>query len=155
MSLLFFCLVSVLLSMVVLSVTEPLFIGLILGLTSVFTCLSLGVSCGSLVGYFVFLIYVGGLMVLFGYVLSVYPNQKFSLGFVPFKGLLGLILFLGITSFKINGGFYQSMGFFLMFSSFAWIYLFVGGFLLFVLLLSVSLCKKRHMPLRGGGFGSS
>nr|QJS32943.1 NADH dehydrogenase subunit 6 [Modiolus comptus] len=147
-----FCSFVVFMCLIVLSVWESLYIGLILGVTSVVISVILGGFMTSLAGYFVFLIYVGGLMVLFGYVLSVFPNQYFAFGFLPGKFLLGfsLSVIFSMLSFKSESG--EKEGVFLLFNSAAGVYLFVGSFLLFILVLVVSLCKKRHLPLRSGVF---
>nr|YP_009344602.1 NADH dehydrogenase subunit 6 [Modiolus modiolus]APU51262.1 NADH dehydrogenase subunit 6 [Modiolus modiolus] len=149
----FFCGVVMFLCLLVLSVWESLYIGLILGVMSICVSIILGSSMSSLAGYFVFLIYVGGLMVLFGYVLSVFPNQYFAFGFLPGKFLFSLFMAFSLFSVSFKSESASKLGGFLMFNSSAYMYLFVGGFLLFVLILVVSLCKKRHLPLRGGLFG--
>lgn len=153
MNLIFFCGVVIFLCLLVLRVWESLYIGLILGVMSICVSVILGGRIRRLAGYFVFLIYVGGLIVLFGYVLSVFPNQYFAFGFLPGKFLfsLSMVIRLFRISFKSEGA--RKLGGFLIFNRSAYIYLFVGGFLLFILILVVSLCKKRHLPLRGGLFG--
>lgn len=144
------CGVSLFLCFIVLSVWESLYIGLILGILAVFVSLILGTTVRRVVGYFVFLIYIGGLMVLFGYVLRVFPNQYFAFGFLPGKFLFRGAAVLTFVGLRFKRGLGLKLGSFLGFWGSAIIYLFIGGFLLYILILVVSLCKKRHLPLRGG-----
>ena len=52
--------------------------GLCLFTVSFVISVLLGLEINSLVGYIVFLIYIGGLIVLFGYVFRIFTNPRFG-----------------------------------------------------------------------------
>nr|YP_009407575.1 NADH dehydrogenase subunit 6 [Gigantidas platifrons]ASB29953.1 NADH dehydrogenase subunit 6 [Gigantidas platifrons]ASB29959.1 NADH dehydrogenase subunit 6 [Gigantidas platifrons]BAV25054.1 NADH dehydrogenase subunit 6 [Gigantidas platifrons] len=131
-----------------LSIGEPLFMGLGLFVVSLIISILLGLEMGSLVGYFIFLIYIGGLMVLFGYVLSIFPNQRFGAPVLLVKLLLAVLLGFVLVSHKNKSDNFLSWGDFGSCVGNSNMYLFVAFLLLFVLLLVVAFCKKRRMPLR-------
>nr|YP_009407590.1 NADH dehydrogenase subunit 6 [Modiolus philippinarum]ASB29974.1 NADH dehydrogenase subunit 6 [Modiolus philippinarum] len=148
MSLVLFSGLSLGLCLMSLSVTESLYMGFILGSSAVTCCLVMGMKYSSLLAYFVFLIYVGGLMVLFGYVLSVFPNQKFTLSFIPFKMLFSFIL-VNFSFLVMKEKLPENCSYnFFIFNQVVFIYLFMGVVLLYVLLLVASMVKKRRLPLR-------
>ena len=70
-----------------LSVGIPIHIGLYVGLVSFMVSIKISYSMGSLVGFFVFLLYVGRLLVLFGYTLCLFPNQRFTKEYVLGPGI--------------------------------------------------------------------
>ena len=70
-----------------LSVGMPFHIGLYVGLVSFMVSIKVSYSMGSLVGFFVFLLYVGRLLVLFGYTLCLFPNQRFTKEYVLGPGI--------------------------------------------------------------------
>ena len=70
-----------------LSVGIPFHIGLYVGLVSFMVSIKISYSMGSLVGFFVFLLYVGRLLVLFGYTLCLFPNQRFTKEYVLGPGI--------------------------------------------------------------------
>nr|YP_010570458.1 NADH dehydrogenase subunit 6 [Bathymodiolus puteoserpentis]UZG65971.1 NADH dehydrogenase subunit 6 [Bathymodiolus puteoserpentis] len=131
-----------------LSISEPLFMGLSLFAVSFAISVLLGLEMSSLVGYFVFLIYIGGLMVLFGYVLSIFPNQRFGVPVLFVKLLLVVLVSFVVVFHKNKGASFVSLGDFGSCLGSGNMYLFVAVLLLFVLLLVVAFCKKRRMPLR-------
>nr|WIW40575.1 NADH dehydrogenase subunit 6 [Bathymodiolus septemdierum]WIW40757.1 NADH dehydrogenase subunit 6 [Bathymodiolus septemdierum] len=131
-----------------LSISEPLFMGLSLFAVSFAISVLLGLEMSSLVGYFVFLIYIGGLMVLFGYVLSIFPNQRFGAPVLFVKLLLVVLVGFVVVFHKNKGESFVSLGDFGSCLGSGNMYLFVAVLLLFVLLLVVAFCKKRRMPLR-------
>lgn len=108
----------------------------------------LGLEIRSLVGYFVFLIYIGGLMVLFGYVLRIFPNQRFGVPVLFVKLSLVVLVRFVVVFHKNKGDLFVRLGDFGSCLGSGNIYLFVAVLLLFVLLLVVAFCKKRRMPLR-------
>lgn len=122
--------------------------GLALLVVSLIISILLGLEIGSLVGYFVFLIYIGGLIVLFGYVLRIFPNQRFGAPVLVVKLLLVFLLGFVSVSHKNKRDHFLSWGDFGSFVANRNIYLFVAFLLLFVLLLVVAFCKKRRIPLR-------
>nr|BAV25041.1 NADH dehydrogenase subunit 6 [Bathymodiolus japonicus] len=140
--------VSCLVCCFMLSISEPLFMGLSLFVVSFIISILLGLEMGSLVGYFVFLIYIGGLMVLFGYVLSIFPNQRFGVPVLFVKLLSAVLLSFVLVFHKNKGDQFLSLGDFGSCVGSGNMYLFVAFLLLFVLLLVVAFCKKRRMPLR-------
>nr|YP_010230665.1 NADH dehydrogenase subunit 6 [Bathymodiolus azoricus]QSV10342.1 NADH dehydrogenase subunit 6 [Bathymodiolus azoricus] len=131
-----------------LSISEPLFMGLSLFAISFAISVLLGLEMSSLVGYFVFLIYIGGLMVLFGYVLSIFPNQRFGVPVLFVKLSLVVLVSFVVVFHKNKGDSFVSLGDFGSCLGSGNMYLFVAVLLLFVLLLVVAFCKKRRMPLR-------
>nr|WIW39652.1 NADH dehydrogenase subunit 6 [Bathymodiolus septemdierum]WIW40497.1 NADH dehydrogenase subunit 6 [Bathymodiolus septemdierum]WIW40744.1 NADH dehydrogenase subunit 6 [Bathymodiolus septemdierum]WIW40796.1 NADH dehydrogenase subunit 6 [Bathymodiolus septemdierum]WIW40965.1 NADH dehydrogenase subunit 6 [Bathymodiolus septemdierum] len=140
--------VSSLVCCFMLSISEPLFMGLSLFAVSFAISVLLGLEMSSLVGYFVFLIYIGGLMVLFGYVLSIFPNQRFGAPVLFVKLLLVVLVGFVVAFHKNKGESFVSLGDFGSCLGSGNMYLFVAVLLLFVLLLVVAFCKKRRMPLR-------
>nr|YP_010230704.1 NADH dehydrogenase subunit 6 [Bathymodiolus marisindicus]WIW39665.1 NADH dehydrogenase subunit 6 [Bathymodiolus septemdierum]QSV10381.1 NADH dehydrogenase subunit 6 [Bathymodiolus marisindicus]WIW39691.1 NADH dehydrogenase subunit 6 [Bathymodiolus septemdierum]WIW39717.1 NADH dehydrogenase subunit 6 [Bathymodiolus septemdierum]WIW39730.1 NADH dehydrogenase subunit 6 [Bathymodiolus septemdierum] len=140
--------VSSLVCCFMLSISEPLFMGLSLFAVSFAISVLLGLEMSSLVGYFVFLIYIGGLMVLFGYVLSIFPNQRFGAPVLFVKLLLVVLVGFVVVFHKNKGESFVSLGDFGSCLGSGNMYLFVAVLLLFVLLLVVAFCKKRRMPLR-------
>nr|ATB19122.1 NADH dehydrogenase subunit 6 [Bathymodiolus manusensis] len=140
--------ISCLVCCFMLSIGEPLFMGVILFVVASVVSVLLGLEMGSLVGYFVFLIYIGGLMVLFGYVLSIFPNQRFGAPVLFVKLLLVVLLSFVVIFHKNKGDQFMSLGGFGSCLGSGSMYLFVAFLLLFVLLLVVAFCKKRRMPLR-------
>nr|WIW39704.1 NADH dehydrogenase subunit 6 [Bathymodiolus septemdierum] len=140
--------VSSLVCCFMLSISEPLFMGLSLLAVSFAISVLLGLEMSSLVGYFVFLIYIGGLMVLFGYVLSIFPNQRFGAPVLFVKLLLVVLVGFVVVFHKNKGESFVSLGDFGSCLGSGNMYLFVAVLLLFVLLLVVAFCKKRRMPLR-------
>jgi hypothetical protein len=131
-----------------LRIREPLFMGLCLFIVSFVISVLLGLEINSLVGYFVFLIYIGGLIVLFGYVLRIFPNQRFGAPVLFVKLLLAVLVGFVVFSHKNKRALFVRLGDFGSCLGSGNIYLFVAVLLLFVLLLVVAFCKKRRMPLR-------
>nr|YP_010381772.1 NADH dehydrogenase subunit 6 [Perotrochus quoyanus]UDL72160.1 NADH dehydrogenase subunit 6 [Perotrochus quoyanus] len=70
---------------------QPLSLGLCVMLMSLFSCILIAFCVSSWFGYVLFLIYVGGLLVMFAYVSALAPNNFFS-------GFSSLVLFLGVVS---------------------------------------------------------
>jgi len=122
--------------------------GVILFVVASVVSVLLGLEIGSLVGYFVFLIYIGGLIVLFGYVLRIFPNQRFGAPVLFVKLLLVVLLSFVVIFHKNKGDQFISLGGFGSCLGSGSMYLFVAFLLLFVLLLVVAFCKKRRIPLR-------
>lgn len=122
--------------------------GLCLFIVSFVISVLLGLEINSLVGYFVFLIYIGGLIVLFGYVLRIFPNQRFGAPVLFVKLLLAVLVGFVVFFHKNKRALFVRLGDFGSCLGSGNIYLFVAVLLLFVLLLVVAFCKKRRMPLR-------
>nr|UUC08048.1 NADH dehydrogenase subunit 6 [Parantropora penelope] len=99
-----------------------------------------------------FLVYITGLLVLFGYMLAMSPNQSFGFlkwGFYMFFIVLGgLMFFFSVEVWK--GGVYKLNGYYssvVVGFNFP-IYWLMGFVLLFVLLGVVNICYKAPAPLR-------
>nr|YP_010546427.1 NADH dehydrogenase subunit 6 [Nerita histrio]QWS05787.1 NADH dehydrogenase subunit 6 [Nerita chamaeleon]UYI29943.1 NADH dehydrogenase subunit 6 [Nerita histrio] len=67
---------------------QPLSLGLCIMMISLFWCILLGLTYSSWFSYVLFLIYVGGLLVMFVYVAALAPNTLFS----SLKSLSGIMM---------------------------------------------------------------
>nr|UVG41268.1 NADH dehydrogenase subunit 6 [Xenostrobus securis] len=130
------------------SLNQPLLLAFLLGSLAVVVGLTIGSQSLTLLGYFVGLIYIGGVMVLFGYVLSIFPNQRFSMGVLPSKLYLSLMVLIFGANWNFGGVGSFALSDFSGYLSSSWAYVFIGVLLLFVLLLVVSMCDKGRLPLR-------
>nr|ARK18835.1 NADH dehydrogenase subunit 6 [Varioconus mercator] len=72
--------------------SQPLSLGLVIMISTLFMCLVSGMTTSAWYGYILFLIYVGGLLVMFAYVAALSPNVLFG-GLTP---LFSLIMFFPI-----------------------------------------------------------
>nr|QBC73231.1 NADH dehydrogenase subunit 6 [Divia briandi] len=75
---------------------QPLSLGLCIMMISLMSCMLLGLTFSSWFSYVLFLIYVGGLLVMFVYVAALAPNTLFS----SLKSLMG-ISFLSVIMFLL------------------------------------------------------
>nr|ATZ70895.1 NADH dehydrogenase subunit 6 [Conus freitasi] len=75
--------------------SQPLSLGLVIMISTLFMCLVSSMTISAWYGYILFLIYVGGLLVMFAYVAALSPNVLFG-GLTPFFSfmLLSPILFV-------------------------------------------------------------
>lgn len=134
---------------IIVSVGIPLHIGLYLGVVALAVAFKVTSTLGTLIGYLIFLVYVGRLMIAFGYRLCLYPNQRFTQPYIGLKGLRGLIIrcifIFYLPSYRLVLGLQRHF-----FSSFYGIvgYVFIGVFLFFILLVVTCLSKKDHRPIR-------
>lgn len=62
-------------------VSAPIRVIAVSGSVSLFSCILIGYLSSALTGYLVFLVYLGGLLVIFGYVVALAPNPRFT--YVP------------------------------------------------------------------------
>nr|ATZ70271.1 NADH dehydrogenase subunit 6 [Conus pseudonivifer]QUS92218.1 NADH dehydrogenase subunit 6 [Conus pseudonivifer] len=69
--------------------SQPLSLGLVIMASTLFMCMVSGMTTSAWYGYILFLIYVGGLLVMFAYVAALSPNVLFG-GLTP---LFSLIMF--------------------------------------------------------------
>nr|YP_009509730.1 NADH dehydrogenase subunit 6 [Antarctoneptunea benthicola]AXF46346.1 NADH dehydrogenase subunit 6 [Antarctoneptunea benthicola] len=60
--------------------TQPLSLGLVIMMSTLFMCFISAITLSSWYGYILFLIYVGGLLVMFAYVAALSPNVLFGSG---------------------------------------------------------------------------
>nr|YP_009742317.1 NADH dehydrogenase subunit 6 [Cryptonatica andoi]QID90412.1 NADH dehydrogenase subunit 6 [Cryptonatica andoi] len=81
--------------------TQPLSLGLSIMISTLFMCTLTAMLLSSWYGYILFLIYVGGLLVMFAYVSALSPNVLFS-------GMGAMILFV-FLSILLTGIFYFYM----------------------------------------------
>nr|ATZ70466.1 NADH dehydrogenase subunit 6 [Conus sp. MNCN 95052]QCL17936.1 NADH dehydrogenase subunit 6 [Conus marimaris]QCL17949.1 NADH dehydrogenase subunit 6 [Conus marimaris] len=72
--------------------SQPLSLGLVIMISTLFMCMVSGMTISAWYGYILFLIYVGGLLVMFAYVAALSPNVLFG-GLTP---LFSLIIFFPI-----------------------------------------------------------
>uniref|UniRef100_UPI0030E0E6DB NADH dehydrogenase subunit 6 n=1 Tax=Nerita undata TaxID=335533 RepID=UPI0030E0E6DB len=85
------CIISSLLLALIFSMPmmmQPLSLGLCIMMISLFWCILLGLTYSSWFSYVLFLIYVGGLLVMFVYVAALAPNTLFS----SLKSLSGIMM---------------------------------------------------------------
>nr|WCD24047.1 NADH dehydrogenase subunit 6 [Mancinella alouina] len=78
--------------------SQPLSLGLMVMISTLFMCVVSAITLSSWYGYILFLIYVGGLLVMFAYVASLSPNVLFGSG-TP-------LLFFALSFFLLLGFFY-------------------------------------------------
>nr|ATZ70375.1 NADH dehydrogenase subunit 6 [Conus trochulus] len=69
--------------------SQPLSLGLVIMVSTLFMCMVSGMTTSAWYGYILFLIYVGGLLVMFAYVAALSPNVLFG-GLTP---LFSFIMF--------------------------------------------------------------
>nr|AMA07335.1 NADH dehydrogenase subunit 6 [Diodora graeca] len=148
------------------AVAAPLSLGLVVIVLSVGFCLVVGAAFSSWYGYILFLIYVGGLLVMFVYVSAISPNNIFSsselvvLGMASLCGALMFVYLLGTEfsgkvggdmEFLVEGGVYDSFSGDLLVGPMVAVMLVVlGGVLLVNLVAVVKICvSRRGGALRG------
>nr|YP_009738990.1 NADH dehydrogenase subunit 6 [Koreoleptoxis nodifila]QIC19430.1 NADH dehydrogenase subunit 6 [Koreoleptoxis nodifila] len=78
---------------------QPLSLGLSIMLSTMFLCILIAMYLSSWYGYILFLIYVGGLLVMFAYVAALSPNILFS-GMGPFLFFLSTQTLVPIMVFN-------------------------------------------------------
>nr|YP_010944818.1 NADH dehydrogenase subunit 6 [Bathothauma lyromma]WMC20952.1 NADH dehydrogenase subunit 6 [Bathothauma lyromma] len=163
MSLLFMVSLGFSLSSVCLMVIQPLSLGFILMLLTLFISGLLGMITFSWYGYLLFLVYIGGLLVMFMYVISLVPNlifvssKVFMYMIMIFFGFLFMnflvskeFISIDIKSFSLFE--YSSMSLcgssmIMMYDNFM-CYLLLGVVLLFLLISVVKICYYCEGPLR-------
>nr|BCT26217.1 NADH dehydrogenase subunit 6 [Haliotis gigantea]BCT26242.1 NADH dehydrogenase subunit 6 [Haliotis gigantea] len=141
---------------------QPLALGVAVLLFSLFSCVMVGLCVSSWYGYVLFLVYVGGLLVMFAYVAALVPNSIF-LGFWVFFGFfcgaglsVGLYLLLYVQDYKFiswlgelsMSKFLFSSGSGLVSSSGVSVMVVLGVVLLINLLAVVKVCYYQQGPLR-------
>ena len=70
-------------------ISQPLSLGLAIIVSTIFICIMIAFYLSSWYGFILFLIYVGGLLVIFAYVATLSPNTLFG-------GAARLLFFLGV-----------------------------------------------------------
>lgn len=145
-------------------VVEPYLLGFLLLLCSIVICFSVGLLSSSLMGLLVFIIYVGGLMVLFMYVLSVFPNEYYSfyywkIGIIFISLVLSIFFCLTTDLGRSYGWFaltYRKVHCFHYISlKFCWdVFVFMAVFLLLIIIVVCFLVVKKRLPMRSVWFSS-
>nr|AMA20507.1 NADH dehydrogenase subunit 6 [Mytilus chilensis] len=136
---------------IVLIAKQPISLGLVLLSGSMIACVEIALEVSSLLGFLLFLTYVSGVMVLFLYVLSIYPNEvyRFNLEFAMIvSSCCAMMGFVGLMNYEyveINGSLFLS---FMAEGSGLSLYILMAGVLLFVMLVVSYLCMKTMVPLR-------
>nr|YP_214770.2 NADH dehydrogenase subunit 6 [Mytilus galloprovincialis]AAR31743.2 NADH dehydrogenase subunit 6 [Mytilus galloprovincialis] len=136
---------------IVLIAKQPISLGLVLLSGSMIACVEIALEVSSLLGFLLFLTYVSGVMVLFLYVLSIYPNEvyRFNLEFVMIVSsccaMMGLVGLMNYEYAEISGSLFLS---FMAEGSGLSLYILMAGVLLFVMLVVSYLCMKTMVPLR-------
>nr|YP_010454039.1 NADH dehydrogenase subunit 6 [Heteroteuthis dagamensis]QXJ42016.1 NADH dehydrogenase subunit 6 [Heteroteuthis dagamensis] len=163
MSLLIVVSMSFSLSSVSMMVIQPLSLGFMLMVMVLFISVLIGIIIFSWYGYLLFLVFIGGMLVMFMYVISLMPNFIFLSGKVVlyfFSIFFGFML-MNFFVFKemISGDMKSSMMFnymnmsmggssVIMMSDNFFCYLLLGFILLFVLISVVKICYYCEGPLR-------
>nr|YP_010610768.1 NADH dehydrogenase subunit 6 [Bolitaena pygmaea]WAP91588.1 NADH dehydrogenase subunit 6 [Bolitaena pygmaea] len=152
------CLISVLIVMI-----QPLSLGFVIMMISGFMSVVVSFFIYSWYGFILFLVYIGGLMVMFTYVISLVPNLIFfSKGVLLYVGLLFasfmvvnfFFMFksidLSTMSMNLMGikDFSLSMSSLIMSSYNFLTYVFLGVLLLLILISVVKICYYCEGPLR-------
>nr|AUI11300.1 NADH dehydrogenase subunit 6 [Calliostoma zizyphinum] len=155
------------LSFLMVSMLQPLSLGACVMSLSVMFCLLIGVSMSSWYGFVLFLIFVGGLLVMFAYVSALAPNNFFSSA----KSVMSFVLlyffvlscFYGSTFFSVPLADYvhlvsgnevelfknmSSSGGVLVNPSSVSLIIILGVILLIALLAVVKICYYQQGPLR-------
>nr|QFG71045.1 NADH dehydrogenase subunit 6 [Pseudorimula sp. RSIO35641] len=142
---------------------QPLSLGLCIMLLTVFFCILAGLSSSSWYSYTLFLVFIGGLLVMFAYVSVLAPNSFF----VSAKPMLWLLLSFLITTMAITLSTTQyswtltgppespamtqklsSTGMDLVVSNSTSVVVMLGMILLLALLTVVKICFYQQGPLR-------
>nr|YP_004935446.1 NADH dehydrogenase subunit 6 [Bathyteuthis abyssicola]BAL27729.1 NADH dehydrogenase subunit 6 [Bathyteuthis abyssicola] len=163
MSLLFMISVGFSLSSVCMMVIQPLSLGFMLMVMILCVSGLVGMVTFSWYGYLLFLVYIGGLLVMFMYVISLIPNliflssKVFIYFFIIFLGFMMMNFFINkdtvsveIKELSLFDYSFMSMSggsLIMMYDNFL-CYLLLGVVLLFVLVSVVKICYYCEGPLR-------
>nr|QXJ42302.1 NADH dehydrogenase subunit 6 [Stoloteuthis sp. GS-2021] len=163
MSLLIVISMSFSLSSVSMMVIQPLSLGFMLMNMVLFISLLVGMVIFSWYGYLLFLVYIGGMLVMFMYIISLIPNFIFLsskvimyffsiflgfmlMNFFGFKSMISAemksVMLLNYSNMSMGGG-----SVIMMYDNF-FCYLLLGFILLFVLISVVKICYYCEGPLR-------
>lgn len=131
---------------------QPIILGFILIRRSLLVCLFIAAEIRRVLGLIMFLTYVRGVIVLFLYVLRIFPNEvyyiKFNL-FLVYTGLIiGISMYIGkdINLFSsdnniLNFSFISNL-------NHCGLYLLIALILLYIIIVVSYLCIKKNKPLR-------
>ena len=84
-----------------LTAINPLTIGLIILIIALILAITFAYSISSWIAFLVFLIYIGGMLVIFSYFVSIIPNQTLTFSHNLFSMLISLSL-ISLTSYILN-----------------------------------------------------
>lgn len=108
-----------------------------------------------LIGLLIFIIYVGGVLIIFLYSLRVLPNEKnirfysdYRRGFFYFLCLWVLFVSQGYHFEKMSIFNYEMSFHYIRLVSFGGIFVFMALVLFFLILVVCNLCDKKRIPLR-------
>nr|QHO63862.1 NADH dehydrogenase subunit 6 [Geukensia demissa] len=134
-------------------IVSPLMLGVLLVINAMFLCIVSSLVYSSLLGLIIFLSYVGGVLVVFSYVLSVYPNDyqyvkssEVNLS-VFFLILFTAGLFCWYSSIPLSPSGKVLFSFISLGDNYV-LYVIMSVTLLYVLMVVCFLCKKVRSPLR-------
>nr|YP_009826314.1 NADH dehydrogenase subunit 6 [Argonauta nodosus]QCI56212.1 NADH dehydrogenase subunit 6 [Argonauta nodosus] len=142
---------------------QPLSLGIMILLVNICFSMLIGYFSFSWYGYILFLIYVGGLMVMFMYIISLIPNLIFFSKGVFMYLFLSMMMFLFINYYSMFDYYFymnlkdsmmelkgMSMGFSsILMSEYNFVsYIFLGVLLLLILISVVKICYYCEGPLR-------
>lgn len=136
---------------IVLIAKQPISLGLVLLAGSIIVCVEVTLEVRRLLGFLLFLTYVRGVIVLFLYVLRIYPNEvyRFNSKFfiVRIRGcvIIGFIRLINYEYTETNGLLFIR---FIAETSGLRLYILIARALLFVILVVSYLCIKTVVPLR-------
>nr|AEP39140.1 NADH dehydrogenase subunit 6 [Oncomelania hupensis hupensis] len=141
---------------------QPLSLGLSIMLSTLFLCMSSAMLISSWYAYILFLIYVGGLLVMFAYVAALSPNTLFSgtnviIFFIVLSAIISIILYTHyfIDPMKtetlntwVETKKLKTYGIELASPHYISILIALGTILLLNLIVVVKICFYQHTPLR-------
>nr|BBB55891.1 NADH dehydrogenase subunit 6 [Oncomelania hupensis nosophora] len=141
---------------------QPLSLGLSIMLSTLFLCMSSAMLISSWYAYILFLIYVGGLLVMFAYVAALSPNTLFSgmnaiIFFIVLSTIISAILynhyFIDPMKTEILNTWAETKklktyGIELVSPHYISILIALGAILLLNLIVVVKICFYQHTPLR-------
>nr|YP_011014779.1 NADH dehydrogenase subunit 6 [Fulgoraria chinoi]WQB41284.1 NADH dehydrogenase subunit 6 [Fulgoraria chinoi] len=142
--------------------TQPLSLGLVIMLSTFLMCVVTSLILSSWYGYILFLIYVGGLLVMFAYVAALSPNVLFgkaNAGLVFFTLIMPVSLFMYLyplvdLSFMCNNESFMKLKFMKMYGvemvapQMVSILIGLAAILLITLIVVVKICYYHHASLR-------
>nr|QOX09670.1 NADH dehydrogenase subunit 6 [Harpovoluta charcoti] len=142
--------------------TQPLSLGLSIMFSTLLMCLISSMTLSSWYGYILFLIYVGGLLVMFAYVAALSPNVLFGssasivifiLSVILVSALLYFYSFidvmsLGSVDFSMKLGFVKTFGVEMVCPKMISILIGLAVILLINLVVVVKICYYQHASLR-------
>nr|QTF74786.1 NADH dehydrogenase subunit 6 [Aspa marginata] len=141
---------------------QPLSLGLVIMFATLMMCSISAMLLSSWYGYILFLIYVGGLLVMFAYVAALSPNVLFGSG-SPLIFFVFMLIFLGIIMFMYPLIDFSSLNYLSSYSSYKFLKMYgtemvspqmisiligLGIILLINLVVVVKICYYQHASLR-------